>query len=481
MFKKFIALFLALFLFASPVLAMDGRMQGGFQGSLDESKRILSEFPSGLTFYENYESGTDATSLNAAYSVGSPTATFTASRPATTPATCIDSNGVIQLTTTSNIPRFAGGYYDETGFHSAKGLMIEAAGTNLLKNTDGTAYGSGMWTNWDTTVSTASEPTKTNVAITDLISISGATSERLRYTGVPADVSAAITFHSAGTAVGSVVNTDVVTLSFYIRSQTGNTGVVIKPRITTYTAADAGITDYDSSTAITTTTSWQKVSYTITVTDATSSFVRVTPVRISAIDNTDLVDIEVACPQLEKNPYPTSFIPTTTAALTRDAEVLKYPIAGNRTAATETIAIKFMPLGGSFANDGIMRFLTDTDTKRRLWLKSTDSTQSTFYPNLTDSSGTDVTSSTAQLLNTSYVDTVVCYGETAGTNAEFYTNGESENTDINNYTAPAWGTYFYLGSDSSGATQLNGLIQSVAIHSRVLNSSEVLSEYGVLK
>src|SRR3990167_7083865 len=132
-------------------------------------------FPPGCTFYVDYTLGI----INARMSTGSPTATFTATRSATTPSTYIDSSGIIQLVTSSNIPRFAGGYYDSTGFHAQKGVMIEAVATNLLIRTDWTASAAGLWTGWAKEESVVNSPTATQV--TAPTGITGSTAQRMQY------------------------------------------------------------------------------------------------------------------------------------------------------------------------------------------------------------------------------------------------------------------------------------------------------------
>jgi hypothetical protein len=260
----------------------------------------------------------------------------------------------------------------------------------------------------------------------------------------------------------TLVNTTVYTVSALVRGS--GTAMMF------YETGD----DIDKyGTPITLPSGWALISKTFT---ATASAVA----NIGVVSNDGTSTIYVAAIQCEASPYSTSFIPTTTAAMTRNAETLKYAIAGNRTAATESIAIKFMPLGGSFANDGIDRFLCDTDTKQRYIKKATTETVCKFRPNNTDSSASAPAASTTSLLNTSYNVVGVAYGATADVNAEIFIDGASEGTDSDNYTSPIWGTNMYMGSDNAGANQLNGLIQKVAIFSRALTAPEVASVSSLL-
>lgn len=153
-------------------------------------------------------------------------------------------------------------------------------------------------------------------------------------------------------------------------------------------------------------------------------------------------------------------------------DVLQYEVAGNRTAAQETIIIKFKP-DSDFANDGVRRYLTATDTKERCIYKTTTASVLSFQPNATDSASCNVVFTTTNLANTSYVVASVAYGETVATNGEGYTNGVSEKTDTDNYTANVGWTDTYIGSNLSGALQLNGSIGKVAFFNRGLTTTEI--------
>ena len=90
---------------------------------------------------------------------------------------------------------------------------------------------------------------------------------------------------------------------------------------------------------------------------------------------------------------------------TRD-DVLSYEISGNRTAAQETIVIKFTP-DSNFANDGVTRTLCDTDTKRRVSRKQTTTTYIIAYPNWSDSVAVNRNTNNI-LANINYVFTMTC-------------------------------------------------------------------------
>ena len=423
-----------------------------------------------ITFFKDYENDPYVNVDINGVARGSPIATFTATRAASAPATYVDANGVVQLVTTSDIPRFQGGYYDATGFHAQKGLMIEAARTNLLIRTNGTAGAAGLWTGWSIVESIAGTPTTTAVAIPELTSIAGAKSMSVDYVdGV--DANKAFQATSTSTDAGSVVNGETVTLSFWARSS-GITGANFTGVVKFRDAADAALTETATAT-LTLTTSWRYFTLAATASNANTSRARVAIGFSAGVDQGDVLNFEIWGVQLEKNPYATSFIPTTTASLTRGAEVLTYPILNNRTAEQETIVIKFAPRS-AFANDNVERVICSTDTKNRVVRKLNTGTKAYFAPNITDSSAANTSSTTVPAANTSYVVCSVAYGSTAGTNAEIYINGISEGTDADNYTTPAWGTNFYVGSKNDGTLQLNGIIQKVAMFGRAMIAAEIM-------
>ena len=139
-----------------------------------------------LLFYANYADG----DLTADFALGSPTATFTASRDATHPATYFDANGVMQVTTTSNVGRFNSGFYDTSGFNlfTQAGVMIEGASTTFLTDSMfGRAIGADDWaSNWGTMT----------VSATSLINIAGAKERNSAYTFGGAEGDFEKTIHS---------------------------------------------------------------------------------------------------------------------------------------------------------------------------------------------------------------------------------------------------------------------------------------------
>jgi len=374
------------------------------------------------------------TSLNADFSVGSGLATYTASRSASNPATYIDASGVVQLVTTSDVPRYAGGYYDETGFHAQSGLMVEGASTNLIPKAS--VIDDATWTETTSTADNAdvgsSSPNGT------------ATAPSL----------------TASAGNGNLLLTTAVTartFSVWLKRKTG-TGTI---NIT----ADGGTTW----AAVTLTSSWGR--FQVTAASASQKC------GIQIVTNGDAVYVWGA--QFESSFSATSFIPTTTVALTRNTDRTRYFIANNRTVGKETILIKYMLNHTLESSDTAIYGLHDTDTKRRVVQRNGGSLVIAAYANANDNISVMKSTTTPNISNVSYVHGLSV--QHSSPYLSVYHNGVLEGTyTVGDFIDNAWGTYFSVGGDTGGTQNINGLVQSVAIFNRALTASEVLAVTNIL-
>lgn len=182
--------------------------------------------------------------------------------------------------------------------------------------------------------------------------------------------------------------------------------------------------------------------------------------------------------QLEKLAFATSYIPTTSAALTRNAEKLQYANTGNRTAATETAFVKFTPLWNG-ADAGSYRLISN-DTKERLIFLNYATDKIAWRPNSNDSGTASVDTTTTPVRFTSYVVAGVAHGATTDPNETIYLNGTSEASSNTNYTSPAWGTNFYVGARSTAGLEAFAIIEKVVFYSDVLSAPDVASASTIL-
>lgn len=183
--------------------------------------------------------------------------------------------------------------------------------------------------------------------------------------------------------------------------------------------------------------------------------------------------------QVEKLAFATSYIPTTSAALTRNAEKLQYANTGNRTAATETAFVKFTPLWNGA--DAVSYRLISNDTKERLIFLNSGTDKIAFRPNSNDSGTASVDTTTTPVRFTSYVVAGVAHGATTDPNETIYLDGTSEASSNTDYTSPAWGTNFYVGTRSTTGLEAFAIIESVTFYSNVLSAPSIASVTTILE
>ena len=382
-----------------------------------------------------------------------------------------------------NAPRFTQGFYDTTGFVERKGLIIEGARTNYVTdsifykdtNSDGLADGFTIGKTDITAVESL-------IDVSSICAIPSANAQRIQITEA-ADNDNYYSFYDSTRSTGFSQG-DIVTISAFIKGS--YTGMALDFGIFEYDAADGFLT-YTSGAAVGTISSTKFTRFTRTLTLQHADVAKIrAEIRLTDVDTTDTADVQIFGFQCELAPYASTFVPTTTAAVTRNEESLKYPISGNRTAASESIYAKFTPFWGS-ASLSQDAFLLDTETDAGNGYKSvrtfvddtTDFVQ--HFPNATDSGGTVAQSTTKPLAYTSYVVSIISNGATSDVNAYLYMDGSSEGTDSDNYTQPVLGTFFTLGSRQDLAVQLDGIIESTAFYSTAHDATTVATVTSILE
>ena len=215
---------------------------------------------------------------------GGPRITFTRASSATR----VNQQGVIE-TVSTNVPRFD--YDPATG--AAKGLLIEEARTNLVLRSN--EFSNAVWISSGITISSVSstDPAGNSTSFRALISSGGSQGTR--------------TFQQ--TYTGSVAST-TFTFSIYVKSNTG-ASQTFALKLT-----QAGVADNFSSN-LTATSDWQKFSFTKTfIAGGTGAIVGIV---CDSLNNSS--DLLIYGAQLEAGSFPTSYIPTTSATVTRGADL----------------------------------------------------------------------------------------------------------------------------------------------------------------
>ena len=406
---------------------------------IDRNKpmKVAAQIPQGLTYWKDLENSWE--NLSADYAIGS--AVFTYTR-ASGGGSYYDSTGKVYTFATgqTNLPILSPGYYDATGFHTGnKGLKVEATITNRATYS-GTPE-NAAWTKTNITADNddAGSSSPDGVATANSLTASAANG----------------TFVQAYAITGDPAT---YTVSVWLKRKTG-TGVV-----------DLGaVEDGTGKAAVTVTTEWTR--HFVTATTDGDDAGKDPAFYLELESDTDAVYVYGM--QLEASPVMTSYTPNATTAVTRGAEVLTYLIANNRTAEAETIVIKFAP-GGTFANDGVERDISGTDTKNRAIFKVNTRSDVTSYPNITDSGSSVAISNTSPINNTKLVVSSVF--QHVNPYANIFYDGVSKGTEtVDDYINPLWGASFYLGSNNAGANQGNIIIERVEIYNRPLSASEVLN------
>lgn len=367
-----------------------------------------------------------------------------------------------------NVPRFTQGYYDSTGFHSQPGLMIEGASTNYLKNTYMKASTDGLATSWYVNENDTNAATKTVVDATDLINLPGAQAQRIQMTFV--GDATYLNFIGDATAAATFATDDWVTVSAWVK---GSCDMNLTLEVIEADADSVNGTAHQGPNFATSlsTTEWRRFSYSVKCVDVDVSRVKALLLTGNP-DAADTIDISVTGIQLEKLPFASSFIPTTTAAVTRNADGLKYAIAGNRTAATESIFIKLTTDWDGTTPASSLYFPISNETKIRQFLNSASTDDWAFQPNSTDSGGAIAKTGVVIAKNVSQTVVGIAYGATGDPNTGIKSSLGDLVTNNTDWIVPEWGTYFFIGSSSAAAGQISGTIQAVAFFSDAKDATD---------
>jgi hypothetical protein len=266
-------------------------------------------------------------------------------------ATFFDADGVLQ-TASNNVPRFD---HDSANGNSL-GLLIEEARTNSIRNsqaggsTNG-AIGSGgaVPTHW------ASANAAANGVSTEIIGTgteAGLSYIDIKFSGTPSASSSVTIFFEANTQVVAA-NGQTWAASAYYKLVAGSlSNATVRHTISGRVAGGTSVAGQASQPTITPTSaalSTQRSSAAFAFTDATvervNGFVNIVYTSGNPIDLT----LRIAAPQLEQGAFPTSYIPTTSAAATRATDV----------ADITSISSFYNQAEGTLFAEGVIRKNTD--------------------------------------------------------------------------------------------------------------------------
>lgn len=428
-------------------------------------------------FAADYTTG----SIDAQIAGGSPLGTFTNTCSTSNPKSYIDASGVMQPVTASNTPRFA---YKAYGIGSALAswsdgsackLMLESASTQyMLRSTFDAGASGSLPTSWSQSTTLAASPTLTLTDVTSLFNFTGARELRIEYTGQAGDSGGKIYQVFQQSTAGSYAQNDRSSSSFMIKG-TVSAGVTVAVRVvgrsssTVYNTYDVQVQSSLDASNYKRFSSSGILSGNVLIDRSACSVV------IGNVTPGATVDLTICLGQNEKKSFATSFIPTTTASLTRNVETLSYLSSGNRGTATETIVLKYTPMWQSSVAGSTTAYLLDSDADSRYARFNRDATANmTMAGNITDSPTS--TGSSMSVSSFSKFDNMTIGLVFDNTDSPYYQTWRdggqvSSYSDIN-FSTPTFGTNTYIGTDNSGTLTCDGYLSAVQIFNQLLSTNQ---------
>jgi hypothetical protein len=226
-----------------------------------------------------------------------------------------DAKPYFATTNRQDVPRLD--YRNADGsLNSCPRLLLEPQRTNSIRNSSAVGAVAGspgtLPTNWET--ATFGGLTRTVVGIG---SENGLQYIDLRFNGIATGISALLSFEGAN--VIAAANGQTWTETFYAKTiSAANPPVSYRFFIVQRSSTGVNVGSFDA--AFTPTSTLARYAHTITTNQATTAFIQ--PYFYAFLTNGATYDftIRIAAPQMERGAYATTFIPTTTAAVSRLGE-----------------------------------------------------------------------------------------------------------------------------------------------------------------
>jgi len=278
--------------------------------------------------------------------------------------TYFDSTGTLQ-TAASNIPRFD---YDPTTL-AAKGILIEESRTNSVQNAEQVGFIAGTpgttAGNWIVSPNTANGLTRTIVGTGTL---NGIKYFDIRWAGTSTSTQA-IQMDPQLPNVSAASSGQTWTGSAYVQIIAGSIPSPANLNITVIERNSTSSYLIATSAIIPNVAPWKRYSVSRTFNNAATAYAHL-GIRIDSLNVGTIIDvtIRIAAPQLELGSFATSYIPTTTTAVTRAADILSIPTGGWYNPTESTVFAQYdvpnkSSIAGVFSlNDGSQNNKTDLRT-----------------------------------------------------------------------------------------------------------------------
>jgi hypothetical protein len=346
---------------------------------------------------------------------------------------------------------------------SYKGLLVEPASTNQIRNGSGTGAVVGtpgtLPTNWThisggLTQEVVATGTENGVAYVDL-----------KFSGTATAGNMAVAFENVNNIAAS--DGETWTASAFLKEidATSNYNNIYF-RAYNYTSAPAFVNTTTAS-ALTLTTDLQRYESTWTLSGATIAYSRPSILFTLAIGNTYDFTIRIGWAQYEESVIATSPIPTTTASVTRNKDDITLGSASSligQTEGTLYVEVDFRQTG---LDQRMLQVSDGTGANRIIiWAYSTNTYIDISIGN------SNVVNQGAPSLADGVQKFALAY---ANGDQEFYRNGSSIATDAASLAALPTLTDIDLGQSAGSGTQANMWIRAAALFTRRLSDSECIA------
>lgn len=344
---------------------------------------------------------------------------------------------------------------------SGSEAVIEEARTNYLvnsyfsvdSNSDGIA---DNWAPWGGGYPVGT-PTYSRVSG----AVYGSYGQRIQYTGVASDNN--LIFYQ-NTAAGTFATGDSATGSVYIKGSVSGTPPSVSIGVLAYSSGES-LLGYVQSSAITLTSSYQRVTLTYTNLPANTDHVSLRAPWSSVTAQGDTLDVTISAAQLEKGPFATSYIPTTTSTATRNADNVTVPTTNWNANAGTIVVLAKQNTANQSGQGYYYRSLLDIEPSPYYYFMRTNAWGGLENYFSSDGVAGYAFNPTANVYWTSSMSWTV-------NNLRSYLNGTLAATDSSLTIPGSLPGQIYVGS-GGGGTCLNGSIPRFIIYSSQLSDSNV--------